>query len=51
MVLLGRGVGDHGESACKVGIEDCFQRGMKEAARAVQGGGPLRSSMNMSICC
>jgi hypothetical protein len=32
--MLGRGAGDHGESACKVGVEDGFQR----EARKVAGG-------------
>jgi hypothetical protein len=37
--MLGRGAEDHGESACKVGVEDGFQRDARKAAGGAPGVG------------
>jgi hypothetical protein len=39
---LGRDAGDLGESACKVGVVDCFQVRERKVAGDTQGGGVLR---------
>jgi hypothetical protein len=48
---LGRGAGDLGESACKVGVGDSFQREAGKAAGDRPGGRVLRESSGSSIYC
>jgi hypothetical protein len=48
--MLGRGAGDHGESACKVGVEDGFQREARKAAGGSRAAVSFGSSSLATFC-
>jgi hypothetical protein len=49
--MLGRGAGGHGESACKVGVEDGFQREAMKAAGGALGIGHGRWQWGIRFPC